>query len=125
MNYEVKELITPQSYEVSEHNEMKNAPKLYVKLKRMYYPDAVILLRVGDFYETYCDDAEECAKLLGIILTIRNRPKSYRMAGFPHYALDSYLPKLVRAGKRVAICDQLEDPKLTKKLVKRGSSEMA
>ena len=91
------------------------------------HPDAVLLFRCGDFYETYCDDAVTAAKILGITLTHRNNGagiKGDEMAGFPHHALDTYLPKLVRAGKRVAICDQLEDPKLTKKLVKRGITEL-
>jgi len=91
------------------------------------HPDAILLFRCGDFYETYCDDAVTAAKILGITLTHRNNGGAKggdEMAGFPHHALDSYLPKLVRAGKRVAICDQLEDPKLTKKLVKRGITEL-
>ena len=91
------------------------------------YPDAVLLFRCGDFYETYCDDAVTAAKILGITLTRRNNGGSgdvTEMAGFPHHALDTYLPKLIRAGRRVAICDQLEDPKLTKKLVKRGVTEL-
>ena len=91
------------------------------------YPDAVLLFRCGDFYETYCDDAVTAAKILGITLTRRNNGGSgdvTEMAGFPHHALDTYLPKLIRAGRRVAICDQLEDPKLTKKLVKRGITEL-
>ncbi len=91
------------------------------------HPDALLLFRCGDFYETYCDDAIEAAQLLGITLTQRNNGKNGKndaMAGFPHHALDTYLPKLIRAGKRVAICDQLEDPKLTKKLVKRGITEL-
>ena len=90
------------------------------------HPDAVLLFRCGDFYETYCEDAVTAAKILGITLTHRNNGynKGDEMAGFPHHALDTYLPKLVRAGKRVAICDQLEDPKLTKKLVKRGITEL-
>lgn len=90
------------------------------------HPDAVLLFRCGDFYETYCEDAVIAAKILGITLTHRNNGynKGDEMAGFPHHALDTYLPKLVRAGKRVAICDQLEDPKLTKKLVKRGITEL-
>ena len=91
------------------------------------HPDAILLFRCGDFYETYCDDAVEASKILGITLTRRNNGSGERgseMAGFPHHALDTYLPKLVRAGKRVAICDQLEDPKLTKKLVKRGITEL-
>ena len=91
------------------------------------HPDAVLLFRCGDFYETYCEDAVVAARILGITLTKRNNGagvKGDEMAGFPHHALDTYLPKLIRAGKRVAICDQLEDPKLTKKLVKRGITEL-
>ena len=91
------------------------------------HPDAVLLFRCGDFYETYCDDAVTAARILGITLTKRNNGagvKGDEMAGFPYHALDTYLPKLIRAGKRVAICDQLEDPKLTKKLVKRGITEL-
>ena len=90
------------------------------------YPDAMLLFRCGDFYETYCEDAVRAAKELNITLTHRNNGSSepIDMAGFPFHALDTYLPKLVRAGMRVAICDQLEDPKLTKKLVKRGVTEL-
>ena len=93
------------------------------------YPDALLLFRCGDFYETYCDDAVRASKILGITLTHRSSvggtaASTIEMAGFPFHALDSYLPKLVRAGLRVAICDQLEDPKLTKKLVKRGVTEL-
>ncbi len=91
------------------------------------HPDAILLFRCGDFYETYAQDAVEAADILGITLTKRNNGReneSTAMAGFPHHALDTYLPKLVRAGRRVAICDQLEDPKLTKKLVKRGITEL-
>ena len=91
------------------------------------HPDALMLFRCGDFYETYCEDAVTASQILGITLTHRNNGAGARgdeMAGFPHHALDTYLPKLVRAGKRVAICDQLEDPKLTKKLVKRGITEL-
>lgn len=92
-------------------------------------PDALLLFRCGDFYETYADDAVEAAKILGITLTRRSNGKNSNgaaceMAGFPYHALDTYLPKLIRAGKRVAICDQLEDPKLTKTLVKRGVTEL-
>ncbi len=87
------------------------------------HPDAVLLFRCGDFYETYCEDAVTASRILGITLTRRSNGGT-EMAGFPHHALDTYLPKLVRAGKRVAICDQLEDPKLTKKLVKRGITEL-
>ncbi len=93
------------------------------------HPDALLLFRCGDFYETYADDAVEASKILGITLTHRGtggtkNPNDTAMAGFPHHALDTYLPKLVRAGRRVAICDQLEDPKLAKKLVKRGITEL-
>lgn len=93
------------------------------------HPDAVLLFRCGDFYETYCSDAVIASEILGITLTKRSNGKGassapIEMAGFPFHALDTYLPKLIRAGKRVAICDQLEDPKLTKKLVKRGITEL-
>ena len=90
------------------------------------YPEALLLFRCGDFYETYCEDAIIASRILGITLTHRNNGynKGDEMAGFPHHALDTYLPKLIRAGKRVAICDQLEDPKLAKKLVKRGITEL-
>ena len=93
------------------------------------HPDAILLFRCGDFYETYCSDAVIASEILGITLTKRSNGKSdaskaIEMAGFPFHALDNYLPKLVRAGKRVAICDQLEDPKMTKKLVKRGITEL-
>jgi DNA mismatch repair protein MutS len=90
------------------------------------YPDALLLFRVGDFYETFGDDAVKTAKTLGIVLTKRNNGAAGEMnlAGFPHHALDMYLPKLVRAGYRVAICDQLEDPKLAKGIVKRGVTEL-
>ena len=96
---------------------------LDLKAKR---PDAVMLFRCGDFYETYSTDAVVASEILGITLTKRanGKGKTIEMAGFPHHALDTYLPKLIRAGKRVAICDQLEDPKLTKKLVKRGITEL-
>ncbi len=99
--------------------------KQYVEMKGKH-PDAILLFRVGDFYETFSDDAIEASEILGITLTRRaNGAAQYvELAGFPHHALDSYLPKLVRAGKRVAICEQLEDPKLTKKLVKRGITEL-
>lgn len=99
--------------------------KQYFEIKAKH-PDAILLFRVGDFYEMYGDDAVVGAEILGIVQTKRANGvgQSVEMAGFPHHALDSYLPKLVRAGKRVAICDQLEDPKLTKKLVKRGITEL-
>ena len=89
------------------------------------YPDAVLLFRVGDFYETFGEDAIKAARILGIVLTNRaNGSSKIELAGFPHHSLDTYLPKLVRSGCRVAICDQLEDPKATKKIVKRGVTEL-
>ena len=113
--------------------------KQFFSLKAKH-PDALMLFRCGDFYETYCDDAVEASKILGITLTKRNNggeTGSAAMAGFPHHALDTYLPKLIRAGKRVAICDQLEDPKKKReqikgkkglsgmdKMVKRGITEL-
>ncbi len=107
-----QDTVTPM---MKQFNEMKSK-----------HPDAVLLFRVGDFYETYGADAVTAAEILGITLTRRSSVAggTTEMAGFPHHALDTYLPKLVRAGKRVAICDQLEDPKLTKKLVKRGITEL-
>ena len=112
---------------------MKDESVLTPMMKQFYdlkkkYPDAIMLFRCGDFYETYQEDAVEASEILGITLTKRsnngNKDKVPQMAGFPYHALDTYLPKLVRAGKRVAICDQLEDPKTTKKLVKRGITEL-
>ena len=110
---------------------MAKSKELTPMMKHFYemkskHPDAVLLYRVGDFYETYDQDAITASEILGITLTRRSNGvgKGIEMAGFPHHALDTYLPKLVRAGKRVAICDQLEDPKLTKKLVKRGITEL-
>ena len=99
--------------------------KQFYDLKEKH-PDAVMLFRCGDFYETYSEDAIIASEILGITLTKRanGQAKHIEMAGFPFHALDTYLPKLIRAGKRVAICDQLEDPKLTKKLVKRGITEL-
>lgn len=99
--------------------------KQFLDLKAKH-PDAVMLFRCGDFYETYSTDAVVASEILGITLTKRanGKGKTIEMAGFPHHALDTYLPKLIRAGKRVVICDQLEDPKLTKKLVKRGITEL-
>ena len=99
--------------------------KQFFELKAKH-PDAIMLFRCGDFYETYSEDAVVASEILGITQTKRanGQGKSVEMAGFPHHALDTYLPKLIRAGKRVAICDQLEDPKLTKKLVKRGITEL-
>jgi len=99
--------------------------KQYFEVKSKH-PDAILLFRVGDFYETFSEDAIASSEILGITLTRRanGAAQFVELAGFPHHALDTYLPKLVRAGKRVAICDQLEDPKLTKKLVKRGITEL-
>ena len=99
--------------------------KQYIEMKGKH-PDAILLFRVGDFYETFSDDAIAASEILGITLTRRanGSAQHVELAGFPHHALDTYLPKLVRAGKRVAICEQLEDPKLTKKLVKRGITEL-
>lgn len=99
--------------------------KQYLEMKQKH-PDAILLFRVGDFYETFSDDAIAASEILGITLTRRanGSAQHVELAGFPHHALDTYLPKLVRAGKRVAICEQLEDPKLTKKLVKRGITEL-
>ena len=97
----------------------------YNQIKRKH-PDAILLFRVGDFYETFGEDAIRASEILGITLTRRaNGAASFvELAGFPHHAIDTYLPKLVRAGQRVAICEQLEDPKLTKKIVKRGITEL-
>ena len=106
---------------VAEVKELSPIMKQFHDLKEKH-PDSVILFRVGDFYEAYEEDAETAADILGIVLTTRNTD-STKMAGFPHHALDTYLPKLVRAGKRIAICDQLEDPQLAKK-VKRGITEL-
>jgi DNA mismatch repair protein MutS len=109
------------------HKEIVETPlmKQYFEIKSKH-PDAILLFRVGDFYETFSEDAIASAEILGITLTRRANGSAQfvELAGFPHHALDTYLPKLVRAGKRVAICDQLEDPKLTKKLVKRGITEL-
>lgn len=99
--------------------------KQYYGIKNKY-PDAILLFRVGDFYETFSDDAVKVSGILGITLTKRanGAAQSVELAGFPHHALDTYLPKLVRAGERVAVCDQLEDPKTTKNIVKRGVTEL-
>ncbi len=120
--------------DIKSNNDDKPQAKRYAEtpLMNQYYeikavhPDAILLFRVGDFYETFGDDAIEASSILGITLTRRaNGAASYvELAGFPHHALDTYLPKLVRAGKRVAICEQLEDPKMTKKLVQRGVIEL-
>ena len=114
------------------HRFMFSTDKRYVMIKQFRdikkkHPDALLLFRCGDFYETYHDDASIAAKILGITLTRRNNGGSgdvTEMAGFPHHALDTYLPKLIRAGKRVAICDQLEDPKSMKKKEKRSIAEL-
>lgn len=105
--------------------EMTPMMQQFLSLKAKY-PDAIMLFRCGDFYETYSTDAVVASEILGITLTKRanGKGKTVEMAGFPYHALDTYLPKLIRSGKRVAICDQLEDPKLTKKLVKRGITEL-
>ena len=107
--------------------EVKETPlmKQYNGIKSKY-PDALLLFRVGDFYETFGDDAIKASKILGIILTKRGAGSSSEteLAGFPHHSINSYLPKLVKEGCRVAICDQLENPKLAKKIVKRGVTEL-
>jgi DNA mismatch repair protein MutS len=110
-----------QKKEVSETPLMKQYNQIKTK-----YPGAILLFRVGDFYETFGEDAIKAAQILGIVLTKRaNGSASHiELAGFPHHSLDTYLPKLVRAGQRVAICDQLEDPKMTKTIVKRGVTEL-
>ena len=99
--------------------------KQYNQIKAKY-PDALLLFRVGDFYETFGADAIRASKILGILLTKRGAGSTSEteLAGFPHHSLNTYLPKLVKAGCRVAICDQLEDPKMTKKIVKRGVTEL-
>lgn len=117
--------IMAQEVNISQSNikiELTPMMKQFFDFKEKY-PTAILMFRCGDFYETYEEDAVECAKILGITLTKRTSDKT-KMAGFPHHAIDTYLPKLIRAGKRVAIVDQLEDPKLTKKLVKRGITEL-
>src|ERR1043166_3944530 len=107
--------------------EPKQTPlmKQYASIKSKY-PDAILLFRVGDFYETFGEDAVKASKVLGIVLTKRaNGSASHiELAGFPHHSLDAYLPRLVRAGYRVAICDQLEDPRFVKGIVKRGITEL-
>ena len=112
---------------VSKEKEIKETPlmKQYNEIKRKY-PDACLLFRVGDFYETFGEDAIRASKILGIVLTKRGAGSETEtaLAGFPHHSLNTYLPKLVKAGLRVAICDQLEDPKMTKTIVKRGVTEL-
>ena len=112
---------------MKENIELSPLVKQFYELKAEN-PEALLLFRTGDFYETYSEDAEEASKILGITLTKSSTQKGkdgepLRLAAFPHHALDTYLPKLIRAGKRIAICEQLEDPH-TKKLVKRGSNEI-
>ena len=99
--------------------------KQYREIKQKH-TDAVLLFRVGDFYETYCEDAVAVSEILGITLTrqANGNNASIELAGFPHHALDTYLPKLIRHGMRVAICDQLEDPKTAQKFAKRGITEI-
>src|ERR1051325_7124804 len=111
--------LTKRNNGAAADNEQHNA----IKAK---YPDAILLFRVGDFYETFGEDAVRTANILSIVLTRRANGSGtfVELAGFPYHSLDSYLPKLVRAGHRVAICDQLEDPKLTKTIVKRGVTEL-
>src|SRR4030042_3468641 len=115
------------SSEMAGDNKYVETPlmKQYYSIKRNH-PDAVLLFRVGDFYETFGPDAIKTSEILGITLTRRaNGAASFvELAGFPYHALDPYLPKLVRAGQRVAICEQLEDPKLAKTIVKRGITEL-
>lgn len=103
MEYKIVEVVTPQNYQEHVAKEMDRAPKYYKMLKEKY-PDHIILCRRGDFYETYCEDAYDCSQILGITLS----GKSYRMAGFPFHALNTYLPKLIRTGISVVICDYVE-----------------
>ncbi len=119
MSGELKDKLPKQAKEETPLMQQYNA----IKAK---YPDALLLFRVGDFYETFNEDAVRASRVLGIVLTKRSNGAASEMdlAGFPHHSLDTYLPRLVRAGMRVAICDQLEDPKLTKKIVKRGVTEV-
>lgn len=105
MEYTLKEMVTLQDYPTHVQTEIDRAPIYYQEWKRRY-PDALLLYRVGDFYETYCEDAEICSDVLGITLT-HHGTRGYRMAGFPHHALDIYLAKLVRAGYRIAIFDNI------------------
>ena len=103
MKYKSVETVTPTNYEETYlKKEIGRAPKHYQEMKEKY--EAILLFRCGDFYETYCEDAEVCANVLGVPL-ITSEARLYRLAGFPHHALDTYLPKLIRAGYRVAICD--------------------
>ena len=118
----VKEIISKHNNKMT-HLTTTPLLKQYAEMKKKH-PDAILLFRVGDFYEIFSDDAKDAADILGITLTQRSNGKSkIYLAGFPHHALDTYLSKLVRAGHRVAICEPLEDPRLTKKLVKRGVAD--
>ena len=105
--------------------ELSPMMRQYVEIKDRH-EDCILFYRVGDFYETFGDDAVTASKVLGIVLTKRanGSAQHVELAGFPHHSLETYLPKLVRAGYKVAVCDQLEDPKLTKKIVKRGITEL-
>ena len=127
MSPRAKKTLEPKNTEVKAEKKYVETPlmKQYYEIKAVH-PDAILLFRVGDFYETFGEDAIKASSILGITLTRRaNGAASYvELAGFPYHALDNYMPKLVRAGERVAICEQLEDPKMTKKLVKRGVIEM-
>ena len=110
----------------SSKSKSKDTPLMrqYNEIKTKY-PDTLLLFRVGDFYETFNNDARKASKVLGIVLTKRsNGGSDDALAGFPHHSLDTYLPKLIRAGLRVAVCDQLEDPKATKGIVKRGVTDL-
>ena len=112
---------------MSKKNEQKETPlMLQYNAIKAKYPGALLLFRVGDFYETFGQDAVKASGILGIVLTRRGNGSgtNTELAGFPHHSLETYLPKLVRAGQRVAICDQLEDPKTTKTIVKRGVTEL-
>lgn len=109
MEYKVKEIVEPSKYAIEEE---KNAPSQYKEIKKKH-PECVILFRIGDFYEAYCDDAETCSEVLGITLSYFGENRLYRMASFHHYNLDTFLPKLIRAGKRVAICEKIEEKKKT------------
>ena len=112
-----REIISEEMFNSIQHLDTR---QMFTELKQKH-PDTILLFRMGDFYEARDKDAEVCSSILGITLTVRTNDK---LAGFPYHALDTYLPKLIRAGHRVAICDQLEDPKMTKKLVKRGITEL-
>lgn len=107
MEYKIAEVVTPQNYKERTEMEIDKAPEQY-KYWKGKHPNALLLFRVGDSYEAYCEDAIACLEILGVTLT---RGKSYRLAGFPYHALDIYLPKLIRAGKRVAICEPIVEKK--------------